>query len=323
MNGEPLIHWSEPVIELIGFIGLFLSAGAVGFRYAVVRGHARAEAAAPREHPVHPVYSDAAQRAAVMGLLGAVIAAILFVHALPSQATRAHTTVGALVTGNEQVLLQAVMLAFALVGFVLGASRIMAGWPLALIGVIVGTLYPVLWGSWTKAVNPAHELAAGLWIGTLFVLVVAGLSAVLRDEARKEQRGIIVRDMVNGFSPVALVMGFCVVLFGLITAWRHLHVLSNLWSTPYGYALIVKLCIVAFVFGLGAWNWRRQRPTLGTEGAAVSIRRSATRELIAAGLVLLATAILVSLPSPRPPRAPGVGPQSAAAASMPDDDHDH
>src|SRR6185503_924568 len=193
-------------MELIGFIGLFLSAGAVGFRFAVVRGHAKAEAAAPGAHPIHAVYSDAAQRAAVMGLIGAVITAILFVHALPSQAARAHATVGALLTAKTQVLLQAVMLAFALVGFVLGASRIMAGWPLALIGVIVGTLYPVLWGSWSKAVNPAHELAAGLWIGTLFVLVVAGLSAVLRDEARKEQRGIIVRDMVNGFSPVALVM---------------------------------------------------------------------------------------------------------------------
>jgi len=294
-------------MELIGFIGLFLSAGAVGFRFAVVRGHANAEATGTGERPIHPVYSDAAKRAAVMGLVGTVITACLFVHALPAQAARAHATVGALLTGHMQVLLQAAMLALALLGFVLASSRIMAGWPLALIGVVVGTLYAALWGAWTKVVNPAHELAAGLWIGTLFVLVVAGLSAVLRDEARKEQRGIIVRDMVNGFSPLALVMGFCVVIFGLITAWRHLHVLSNLWTTPYGYALIVKLCIVAFVFGLGAWNWRRQRPTLGTDGAAVSIRRSATGELVAAALVLLATAILVSLPSPRPPKVPGAG----------------
>jgi putative copper export protein len=107
--------------------------------------------------------------------------------------------------------------------------------------------------------------------------------------------------MVNRFSPLALTMGAVVVIFGVITAWRHLHVLSNLWSTPYGYTLIAKLCVVSFVFGLGAWNWRRQRPTLGSESAAVSIRRSATAELTVAGIVLLITAVLVSLPSPRPP----------------------
>jgi copper resistance protein D len=144
-----------------------------------------------------------------------------------------------------------------------------------------------------------HSLAAGLWIGTLFVLVTAGLSALLKHEPTRERRGAIAADMVNGFSPLALTMGGVVVLFGLITAWRHLHRLSNLWSTPYGQALIVKLVFVAAVFALGAWNWRRQRPTLGTEGAAVAIRRSATGEIFVAGIVLVITAILVSLPSPK------------------------
>jgi putative copper resistance protein D len=94
-------------------------------------------------------------------------------------------------------------------------------------------------------------------------------------------------------------MGGVVVLFGIITAWRHLHKLSNLWATPYGITLIVKLVFVAFVFALGAWNWRRQRPTLGTESAASSIRRSSVGELTMAGIVLILTAILVSLPSPK------------------------
>jgi putative copper export protein len=56
---------------------------------------------------------------------------------------------------------------------------------------------------------------------------------------------------------------------------------------------------VALVFGLGAWNWRRQRPRLGSESAAAGLRRSAWSELVAAGLVLLATALLVSLPAPK------------------------
>ncbi len=135
--------------------------------------------------------------------------------------------------------------------------------------------------------------------GTLFVLVVAGLSALLVHEPTRQRRGAIAADMVNGFSPLALSMGGVVVLFGSITAWRHLHRLSNLWSTPYGDALIVKLIFVAIVFALGAWNWRRQRPMLGAESAAVAIRRSAIAELTIAGIVLVITAIIVSLPSPK------------------------
>jgi hypothetical protein len=81
----------------------------------------------------------------------------------------------------------------------------------------------------------------------------------------------------------------------------------------YGYALLTKLCLVALVFGLGAWNWRRQRRRLGSEEAAHRIRRSAAMELAVATLVLVVTAILVSLPSPKPPRPPG----SAAPVAAP------
>ena len=61
----------------------------------------------------------------------------------------------------------------------------------------------------------------------------------------------------------------------------------------------MKLALVAVVFVLGAWNWRRQRPALGGESAAIAIRRSSAKELAVAALVLAVTAILVSLPSPR------------------------
>jgi putative copper export protein len=92
--------------------------------------------------------------------------------------------------------------------------------------------------------------------------------------------------------------------FGVITAWQHLHTLSALWTTPYGITLVVKLLAVAGVLALGAWNWRRQKPRLGTEIGVASLRRSATGELVAAFVVLAITAILVSLPSPKPPGPP-------------------
>jgi putative copper export protein len=291
MQAEPLLKWSDPVKEFIGFVGLFLSAGGIGFRFTALRG--------PAETSDQEFYDDAARHAAGLGLFGLILTAVLVVVALPGLAARKHLSAVAFATSDTPTMLQIGFLALALVGYVLAVSRVRAGWPLAAIGVVAGALRLVFLGQWSKLVNPVHSLAAGLWIGTLFVLVVAGLSALLRHEPSRPRRGAIAADMVNRFSPLAMTMGGVVVLFGLITAWRHLHVLSNLWSTPYGDALIVKLLFAGSVFLLGAWNWRRQRPTLGTEEAAVSIRRSATGELAMATLVLLATAIVVSLPSPK------------------------
>lgn len=295
------VDWADPPHELIGFIAQFLAAGAIGFRYFALR--------MPRVEADRPFFDDAAQRAALLGVVGIALSIVLMVFGLPALAARRHTTAGALLTSDLQTILQGAFLVVALIGFVLGAVRVRAGWPLAAIGVVVGSLRAVFTGRWSTLVNPVHVLAAGLWIGTLFVLVTAGLSALFRNESSRERRGVIAADLVNGFSPLALTMGAVVVLFGVITAWRHLHVLSNLWSTPYGITLIVKLVFVAAVFGLGAWNWRRQRPTLGSEPAAAAIRRSATAELTVAGVVLVITALLVSLPAPRPPGAaprPGI-----------------
>lgn len=291
MQERALLDWADPPRELIGFIGLFFAAGAVGFRYFALKG---------REiEQDRPFYDDAARRAAVIGLVGAIVSLALAAWELPALAARQHTTVDALVTSDPATIMEIGFLIIALFGFALGVARMGAGWALAAIGVVAGALRSAFLGRWTALVNPVHSLAAGLWLGTLFVLVTAGLSALLANEQTRERRGAIAADMVNGFSPLALTMGAIVVIFGLITAWRHLHHVSALWTTPYGYALIVKLVFVALVFGLGAWNWRRQRPILGTEPAAVAIRRSSTAELTFAVIVLIVTAVLVSLPSPR------------------------
>ena len=297
------VDWADPPRELLGFIAQFLAAGGIGFRYFALR--------MPRIEADRPFYDDAAQRAAIAGVIGVALSIVLMVVALPALAARRHTTSGALLTSDVATMLQAGFLIVALIGFLLGAMRIGAGWPLAAVGVVVGSLRAVFSGRWAALVNPVHVLAGGFWIGTLFVLVTAGLSALLKNETTRERRGVIAADMVNGFSPLALVAGGILVLFGLITAWRHLHVLSNLWATPYGITLIVKLVFVVTVFALGAWNWRRQRPMLGSEPAAVAIRRSATAELTVAGVVLVITSLLVSLPSPRPP---GAAPRTSAPA---------
>jgi putative copper export protein len=309
MLAGPLLEWIDPPKEFIGFIAQFFAAGAIGFRYFALRGR--------RIETDRSFYDDAERRGAIVGIIGVVLSLLLAWWALPALAARRHVSPGALLTSDSQSAMEFGFLVLALIGFALGAARLGIGWALAAIGVIVGSLRAVFTGKWASLVNPIHVLAAGLWIGTLFVVVLAGLTALLKHEPTRARRGAIAADMVNGFSPLALTMGGVVVLFGLITAWRHLHVISNLWSTPYGITLIIKLCFVAGVFSLGAWNWRRQRPTLGTEGAAASIRHSSLRELSIALIVLIITSVLVSLPSPRPPRPAGVGASPAAAGATP------
>jgi putative copper export protein len=320
MQAEPLIQWSDPVREYIGFVAQFLALGAVGFRYAALRRLLpRALRVDPTVDPFiraeHDMVEHAARRAAAIGLLGALIQGVMLAQSLPGAAAKAHVSIGQLLTSNLQTGANTLLLVLAVIGFGLAASGRHSGWPLALIGMIGASLTDILVGRWSHLANALHRLAGGLWLGTLFVLVVAGLGVILHDERARDRRGQIAADMVNGFSPLALTCGLVVVLSGLVTAWNHLNPLSSLWTTPYGYALLAKLCLVAVVFALGAWNWKRQRPTLGAEDAAHAIRRSSRAELTAAALVLAASAVLVSLPSPRPPRPPGSAPQGPPPAS--------
>lgn len=307
----PLLAWPEVATEFASFVGLFLSLGAVGFRYAVARPSLAAPARA-----AHRVYASALRRAAAFGFVGALVTVALLIQQLPGQAARKHLPVAQFLAATPQSAAQAGLLALAVVGLALAAAGGRAarvGWPLALVGLVAGALRAALFGQWARLVNPMHTLAGGLWIGTLFMLAAAGLPAAWRERGRRDQ---IVAEMVAAFSPVALASGLVLVLFGVITAWRHLPTLSALWTTPYGWALIAKLAVVAVVFALGALNWRRVGPSLGIERATDTFRRSSTAELVAAGVVLVLSAVLVSLPSPRRRPAP-VTPGAPASLTPP------
>jgi copper transport protein len=308
MAAEPLITWSEPVQQLVSFVGSFLAAGAVGFRFTTAR-------AANASEPEREFFDSALRRAAAIGIVGAAIGLTLALLGLPALAARAHRTVGELVTSDVSAAFTIAWPAVVLVGTALAMANVRIGWIAAAVGLVFDALTPLVAGRWSAVVNPLHRLAAGLWLGTLFIVVACGLTPLLRKAELRERRGALAADMVNRFSPMALSMGVVVVLFGVITAWRHLPTVASLWETPYGKTLIIKLLLVATVFSLGAFNWRRQRPALGKESAAISIRHSAALELSVAAVVLIITSILVSLPSPK--RAPPPRPPSSVGTPAP------
>lgn len=298
MQAEPLIVWADVGRQLLSFLALFATAGAVGFRYSALR--TRFAAAATAEEP--DIYLDAARRAAWIGVVGAAIRTLFFVLGLRETAARRGVSVGeAFSAGGVGQVLQVAALALMIVGFLLALRRVGTGWALAATGLVLSAVRGLATGNVASIVNPVHMLAGGLWIGTLAVLVFVGIGTTYAHGVTGERRGRVVADMVNAFSPLALGSALLLVTFGVITAVRHLKYWAALWTTPYGQMFLVKLALVATVVSLGAWNWRRVRPTLGADAGASAIRRSARMELAVAALVLVVTAIIVNLPTPKLP----------------------
>ena len=284
-----VFEWSEAVTQFISFLFSFFATGAVAFRIVVLKRALEPE-----------VFDRASRRAATIGLIGAVGTLLMYVGMdLPRLAARQHTSVMHAATANLPATIGTICIFMLVIALGLALSRVDAAWIVAAIAVVVSPLAPLLAGQWTRVINPVHRLAGGLWIGTLFVMLIAGFVAALQSSLDRIRRGQIAAAMTHSFSPLALTAFTILALSGLTTAWRHLKHLNALWTTPYGYALIAKLCVVAIVVALGAWNWKRQRPLLGTESAAAVLRRSATAEVVAATIVLVITAVLVSLPSPK------------------------
>ena len=142
-----------------------------------------------------------------------------------------------------------------------------------------------------------HIIVGGMWLGTLAVIVIVGISAALKtpDALRPGAR---VAELINVFSPLALGCGGAVVLTGIGSSLIELPSITALWTTPYGVVLLLKLFFVALLFAAGAWNWQRMKPRLTGDNAIAPMKSSASLELTLACAVLAVTAILVALELP-------------------------
>jgi putative copper export protein len=276
----------------VQFVGYFLAVGAVGFRFGIVR---RLRGMSDEARVILR-----ADNAALLGMLGVFLLVLAILGAPYLQAIADNKSfVQSLPKNLKPFEFKLAMLALAFIGFAIVRAAPSFGWTLATIGVVFTVLQPLYTGKLSSKVNAVHVLAASTWLGTLLVLALIGIRGVIRSGSSGQSRAELVSDLVNSFSPLALGSAAIVAITGATTAWLHLKHISALWTTSYGIALLVKLVLVLIVVVLGAWNWRRVRPSLGSEGSEETIRRSARMELTFAGLVLIATSVLVTLPSPR------------------------
>jgi copper transport protein len=179
------------------------------------------------------------------------------------------------------------------------------GWMGAAVAGLLLAAVPALSGhaaaveGWTAlafASDWLHVLGAGAWVGTLGMLVLAGLPAAAF--ASEGEGTAAFARLVGAFSPVALAGAGLAGATGVVNSLFHLGAVSQLWETPYGRMLLLKLALLAVVAWLGFYNWRYVLPALHTPVAPARLRRSAAVELAAGVAVVLATAVLIALPPP-------------------------
>ena len=143
-----------------------------------------------------------------------------------------------------------------------------------------------------------HVAAASVWLGGLVAL---GLS--LRgdgDHARTLRR----------FSNVALVSIAVLAVTGVVRALSELDSVSQLWSTGYGRALVVKSALLGVLVALGWVNRYRLVPRLRVDG----LRRSVAAELVLFAGLVVAVALLTDL---RPGRDRAVAAVAAGPPPLP------
>jgi copper transport protein len=282
----------DVIHEYAEFVGTFFIVGASSFYFLLLRPTLGGSADAMR---------TAGRVAARVGIAGALLRALSTWMSVSNAMDAKHLSLADALTRRHSMVAGELAIVVALVAFALASRDTRNGlgaWLAAAIATVVVALRGVITTDLHDIVNPVHVFAASMWIGTLFVLIVAGMSTMLNDDLALENRGSLVAVMVGRFSTIALWAAGVLILTGVTTAYLHLGTLSALWTSTYGRTLIVKLCVVACVFTLGAYNNRRLTPTLGTEEAGARLRRSATFEIALAAVVLGITAVLVKLPAP-------------------------
>jgi putative copper export protein/methionine-rich copper-binding protein CopC len=296
------------VVRWLGYLAMLVAIGAAAFRLLVV-------GALRRGRTADALLPLASRRAATLGFWAAVALLVAALARLAAQSTATlggagasglTTTVARTLWGRAW-LLQVGAALVALAGYAVARRRPDApgAWALATGAAVTLALSAALSGHAVAAPRLAplavvadtlHVLAAAGWLGTLLVLVAAGLPAArVTTDGR---RGAHAAALAHAFSPAALACAGLAALTGLFATWLHVGRLPALWEGTYGRLLLLKLALLALAALAGAYNWRRVRPALGDDAGTARLQRVAGAELAAGVLVLLATAALVATPTP-------------------------
>ena len=146
-----------------------------------------------------------------------------------------------------------------------------------------------------RAVDAAHLIGLGFWLGTLAALAIAAFPS-LHGEGRLPALAAVVR----GFSFYARIGVALVMASGVTAALVYLGPVMTIAQSAWGRLLLIKLVCMTGVMALGWYNWRIVTPALeGHHATARQRLRGAIRlELLLGLAMLIITAMLVASPLP-------------------------
>jgi copper transport protein len=297
------------LIRWLQFTAILVVIGAVAFQ-VVVLGLFR-----KNRRQNSPMLGPASRQAADVGYYAALVLVVVVLMRLVAQSYAMHAPGSGFApalmlpmiggtTWGWGWLLQVLATGVAIAGFYAARRDPTRGWGIAVVGAVLGAFAPALSGHAASApmlrplaifADGIHILGASGWLGSLLILIVAGIPAAMRLDM--EDRGPAVADLVSIYSPTALVFAGVTAVAGIFAGWIHLGTIPALWQTDYGKTLLVKLALLGIVTATGAYNFLYVRPRLGKIEGVKNIRRSATIEVGVAVLVLLVTAVLVATPT--------------------------
>jgi copper transport protein len=173
---------------------------------------------------------------------------------------------------------------------------------------------------WPVVADWTHLAATAVWVGGLVhlaLLLPTMLAALPEQEQVRTLAGVITR-----FSILALGSVVTITLSGTYTALLHVSSFEQLWTTSYGWALLVKLVLFGSLLALGAYNllivrprfetWAKQAATAMLAGTWSKRFENVVRaEVGLAVAVLGAVGVITSIAPAQSQSQPGPAPTSA------------
>ena len=153
----------------------------------------------------------------------------------------------------------------------------------------------------SMALDFVHVLSVSVWTGGVVALLCCVLLA-RRDETAEDARAL--GATVWRFSVTALIATALLITAGLLQALDRLVLINDLYETPYGIALAVKIVLVLVALTIGAFNLLRWGPRLR---AGVRARTALVRDTIAETaifiVIIVAASFLTAFAPPAQPSA--------------------
>ena len=153
----------------------------------------------------------------------------------------------------------------------------------------------------SMALDFVHVLSVSVWTGGVVALLWCVLLAS-HDDTAEDARAL--GATVWRFSVAAMIATALLITAGVLQAFNRLVLINDLYETPYGVALAVKIVLVLVALAIGALNLLRWGPRLR---AGIRARTALIRDTMAETgifiVIIVAASVLTALAPPAQPSA--------------------